>query len=110
MPEVLQGTLNPAVAPPRILTRHPDGQLADFTEHARSADASSISGPFTGDELSMPPQNRVRHDQRRHIAQDLSSEAAAAWRVVDAILSDETPLTLYAQHSWGPTEADRLAH
>jgi hypothetical protein len=69
--------LNPAVAPRRILTRHPDGQLANFAEHARSSDASSLSGPFTNDELPMPPQDGVRHNQRRHLTQDRSSEAVA---------------------------------
>jgi hypothetical protein len=75
MPEVRQGTLDPAVAPRRILTRHPDGQLADLAKHARSSDASSLSGPFTGDELPMPSQDGVRRDQRRHLTQDVSSEA-----------------------------------
>ena len=32
----------------------------------------------------------------------------AAWRVVDGILGDATPVHLYEQGSWGPAEADRL--
>jgi glucose-6-phosphate 1-dehydrogenase len=34
----------------------------------------------------------------------------AAWRIVDAVLGDKAPPTVYAQHSWGPTEAETLAH
>jgi len=33
----------------------------------------------------------------------------AAWRVVDPILGDAVPVIPYAQDSWGPTEADKLA-
>jgi glucose-6-phosphate 1-dehydrogenase len=32
----------------------------------------------------------------------------AAWRVVDPLLGDVTPVRPYARGSWGPTEADRL--
>jgi glucose-6-phosphate 1-dehydrogenase len=33
----------------------------------------------------------------------------AAWRVVDPILGDTVPVIRYAQGTWGPTEADKLA-
>jgi glucose-6-phosphate 1-dehydrogenase len=33
----------------------------------------------------------------------------AAWRVVDPILGDAVPVIPYAQGTWGPTEADKLA-
>ena len=32
----------------------------------------------------------------------------AAWRVVDPVLGDATPVSLYPQGSWGPKEADSL--
>jgi glucose-6-phosphate 1-dehydrogenase len=32
----------------------------------------------------------------------------AAWRVVDPVLGDVTPVHPYAKGSWGPAEADRL--
>ncbi len=32
----------------------------------------------------------------------------AAWKVVDGVLDDATPVHPYAPGSWGPTEADRL--
>jgi glucose-6-phosphate 1-dehydrogenase len=32
----------------------------------------------------------------------------AAWRVVDPVLGDVTPVHPYAKGTWGPTEADRL--
>jgi hypothetical protein len=57
MAKILQRPLDPAVAPRRILTRHPDAQLVDLGEHARSADASSGRRPFPRDELPVPPQS-----------------------------------------------------
>jgi hypothetical protein len=77
MAEVPQGTLDPAVAPCRILTRHPDGQLTDLAEYARSSDASVRNGPCPRDQLLMPSQESVWCDQRCHVTQDLSSEAVA---------------------------------
>jgi len=35
-------------------------------------------------------------------------EVEAAWRVVDAVLGNATPVHPYARGSWGPKEADRL--
>jgi glucose-6-phosphate 1-dehydrogenase len=60
----------------------------------------------------MAPYERLLGDALRGDRTLFGNEEGveAAWRVVDAILSNETPLTLYVQHSWGPTEADRLAH
>ena len=80
-------TVDRAEAPRRILTRHLNGQLADLAEHARSSDTSSLSGPLTRDELPMPPQDRVRCDQRRHLTQGLSSETMA-------IHGEPTPLDI----------------
>ena len=36
-------------------------------------------------------------------------EVEAAWRVVDPILGAVTPCHIYEPHTWGPTEAERLA-
>ena len=60
----------------------------------------------------MAPYERLLGDALRGDRTLFGNEEGveAAWRVVDAILGDEAPLTLYAQHSWGPPEADRLAH
>ena len=59
IPQVLQGTLDPAVAPRGILPRHPEGQVADFAQHAWSSHTSSLRRPFTRDKLAVPPQDGV---------------------------------------------------
>jgi len=33
----------------------------------------------------------------------------AAWRVIDPVLGNITPLHEYAPHTWGPIEADAIA-
>ena len=32
----------------------------------------------------------------------------AAWKIVDGVLGDATPVHPYPRGSWGPKEADRL--
>ena len=85
MPKVLQGSLDPAIAPCRILPRHAKGQLTDLAEHARSSDAASLSRPLSHDELAMPPQEGIGCDQRRDLTQDLASETVA-------VRGESTPL------------------
>jgi glucose-6-phosphate 1-dehydrogenase len=59
----------------------------------------------------MPPYQRLLGDALRgdRILFGNQEGVEAAWRVVDAILGEQTPPAPYAQHSWGPAEADRLA-
>jgi glucose-6-phosphate 1-dehydrogenase len=60
----------------------------------------------------MAPYERLLGDALRGDRTLFGNEEGveAAWRLVDRILGDEAPIALYAQHSWGPSEADRLAH
>ena len=47
----------------------------------------------------------MRGDQRLFAREDA---VEAAWRVVDPVLGDVTPLHIYEPGTWGPAEADRL--
>jgi glucose-6-phosphate 1-dehydrogenase len=60
----------------------------------------------------MAPYERLLGDALRGDRTLFGNEEGVeeAWRVVDPILGDKAPPTLYAQQSWGPTEADGLAH
>jgi len=58
----------------------------------------------------MPPYERLLSDAIRG---DLSlfarqDSVEAAWRIIDPILGDATPLFQYEPKKWGPPEADRL--
>jgi hypothetical protein len=77
MTDVLESTLDPRVAPPGILFRHPHHEAADFCQHLMAAGPLPCVRPFPRDELSMPSQNRVRGDDRGDLAQDAPSEPVA---------------------------------
>jgi glucose-6-phosphate 1-dehydrogenase len=59
----------------------------------------------------MAPYERLLGDALRGDRILFGNEAGveAAWRIVDPVLDDVTAPGIYEQHSWGPTEADRLA-
>lgn len=67
-----------------------------------------VARQHAGDE--MMPYERLFGDAMRGDAMLFAREDAveAAWRVVDPILGDVTPLYQYAPGSWGPPEADRV--
>jgi glucose-6-phosphate 1-dehydrogenase len=58
----------------------------------------------------MPPYERLLGDAMRGDAMLFAREDSveAAWRVVEPILGDATPLHPYEPGTWGPSEADRL--
>ena len=47
----------------------------------------------------------LKGDQALFARQDT---VEAAWRIVDGILGDATPIHFYEPGTWGPEEADRL--
>jgi glucose-6-phosphate 1-dehydrogenase len=62
----------------------------------------------TGDDLD--PYERLLVDAMEGDATLFAREdgVEAAWRVVDPILGDSTPVHEYATGTWGPAEADAL--
>jgi glucose-6-phosphate 1-dehydrogenase len=58
----------------------------------------------------MPPYERLLGDAMRGDATLFAREDSveAAWRVVEPILGDATPVHPYEPGTWGPSEADRL--
>jgi glucose-6-phosphate 1-dehydrogenase len=67
-----------------------------------------IARHHVGDEL--PPYARLLSDALRGDTTLFTREDAveAAWRVVDPILSQATPIYPYAPNSWGPAAADAM--
>ena len=59
----------------------------------------------------MAPYERLLGDALRGDRTLFGNEEGveAAWRIVDGVLDDKASSTCYAQHSWGPPNADRLA-
>lgn len=60
---------------------------------------------------SIPPYQRLLSAALRGEKDLFASQATIeeAWRIIDPILDDATPVHPYERGSWGPEEADRLA-
>jgi glucose-6-phosphate 1-dehydrogenase len=67
-----------------------------------------VARQHAGDELS--PYERLLGDAMQGDGTLFASEASveAAWRVVDPVLGDVTPLHEYEPNTWGPPEADAI--
>jgi hypothetical protein len=75
MVEILERALNPCVAPSWIVSRHSDHKAADFDLHAGSPRSRRRIRPLARDQFAVPPENRVRRDDRRDVGKDSPSEA-----------------------------------
>ena len=58
----------------------------------------------------MKPYERLLGDAMRgdNTLFTRADSVEAAWRVIDPVLNDVTPLTEYQPGTWGPPEADRI--
>jgi hypothetical protein len=82
--QIPKRSLNPRIAPPRVLRRHPENELANLALHARSAGPPFPAAPRLRDHFAMPAEDRVRCHQRRDVAKG-------------------APADLVAEHSQSPT-------
>lgn len=85
--DVLQRTLNPCVAPRRILSRHSHDQGSEVCLQTTTARTRPSVGPFASDQFTLPAQNRVWRDDGRH-----SREQATAQSVPQ--FAETSPLTV----------------
>jgi glucose-6-phosphate 1-dehydrogenase len=51
-------------------------------------------------------EGAIQGDETLFVREDAIEEQ---WRIVEPILGNATPVHIYAQHTWGPKEADQLA-
>ncbi|HEV3060837.1 MAG TPA: glucose-6-phosphate dehydrogenase [Vicinamibacterales bacterium] len=72
-------------------------------------DVCLIEHSHVGDEMA--PYERLLGDALRGDRTLFGNEdgVEAAWRIVDPVLDNVTPLGVYEPRSWGPAQADRLA-
>jgi hypothetical protein len=75
MAEVLERALDPRVAPARIVGRHPDRETAYLHLHAGSPRPRRRARPLSRDQRTVPPENRVRRDDRRDFRENPTAEA-----------------------------------
>ncbi len=71
-------------------------------------DVELIARHHSGDEMT--PYERLLGDAMRGDATRFAREDSveSAWRVVDPVLGNTTPVHEYGPHTWGPPEADQV--
>jgi glucose-6-phosphate 1-dehydrogenase len=81
----------------KVPGEEPEGEDVELVAHHHHVD-------------EMPPYERLLGDALRGDPSLFAREDAveAAWRIVDPILDDATPVHEYEPGSWGPEEANRL--
>src|SRR5260221_14147835 len=84
MADVLQGTLDPRVAPRRVLLRHTYDKAANLRQHATTFAALRRIRPFVRDQLPMPPKNRVGSNDRGDSARGTPTRVDVHERPADA--------------------------
>ncbi len=90
MAEILKSALDPGVSPSRIITRHAENELGDLLHHAWSSRLSPRAVvPLPRNQPPVPGQDRVRSDDRRHVAQELSTERLAFHREPSSLVIGE---------------------
>jgi len=84
-------------------------QVKDPGEAMRGRQVELLAGGEAGEGM-MDPYERLLGDAMRGDSTLFarSDEVEAAWRVVDPVLSAETPVHGYEPGTWGPPEADRF--
>ena len=102
MAELLDLTLDPVIAPERVLERQPDDKPAEQVDHRRPARPSPITEVMLGrNQLSVPPQDRVWRDDRRPLAKQFATQLFAEHRQSTAlvIVQPRTLAQLLAKNS-----------
>jgi hypothetical protein len=77
IPEIGHGARDPVVAPVPILARHANDQLLHLALEPRSARTltSLRAREFTGDQLAVPGQDRVRPGDGCDLGENLATQA-----------------------------------
>jgi hypothetical protein len=88
MADVHERTLDPRVPPPRILRRHPHDELTDLDQHSAPSGALDVR-PLAGDQLAMPPEQRVGRRDRGNLAQGRTADSVRSRRESMAIVVHE---------------------
>src|SRR5690242_6614929 len=108
MAEILERTLDPRVAPRRVLFRHPHHELSDLGEYAATSYPLGV-GPFPGNALPVPSEQRVGRDDRGDFAQGLTAQTVGSRGESPPIIIGEaqTPATQTAAAGGDSLRSDR---
>src|SRR4051794_27239694 len=92
MADIRERALDPRVSPGRILRRHAHDELMDIKQYTALSRFPGVC-PLPGDQLTMPPQQRVRRSDRRDFAQGRTPEPIRAGGQPPAIVVRKTQAT-----------------
>jgi hypothetical protein len=86
MADVLQRADHPGVAPRKVVFRHPDDQVPDLREHAKTTTAPLCDCSFARYQPPMPAKNRVRRHNGGDSTQAAPAQLMSAYRQPPAFL------------------------
>ena len=90
VPDVLQRALNPCVAPRRILGRHSNDQGSEVCLQTTTARTRASVGPFASDQFTVPAENRVWRDDRRHPREQATAQSVPQFAEASSLAVVET--------------------
>ena len=90
VPNVLQRALNPCVAPRRILGRHSNDQGSEVCLQTTTARTRVSVSPFARDEFTVPAENRVWCDDRRHLREQTTPQSVPQFAEASSLAVVET--------------------
>ena len=107
MPKIHESAFDPRVAPSRIVASHAKHQLLNLSHHPWPPRASYRTViPLPRDQPPVPGHDRVRRDDRRHVAQDLSTDSTKEEGTADR--RDQTSRVTFAARQIESCRLDRL--
>jgi len=83
--EILQRTLDAAVAPRGILGRHPHDKRRDLLHEPGTSRPPAVGRPLLGNQPPVPTQDRVWRHDGRHLLQNPATESLALRRQAPAL-------------------------
>jgi hypothetical protein len=89
MARILERTLNPRVAPGRILLGHSSDELPDLDDNTAAAGPRCPIRSFARDQLPVPPQQCVWRDDRRDLTYHLSAQPVCTYRQPSPIVVNQ---------------------
>ena len=89
MADVVQRALDPRAAPRRILRRHAHHEALNLEQHAATTRPVGV-GPLPGDQLTVPPQQRIRRRDRGDLPQSRTADSVRSCGQPTAIVVRET--------------------
>jgi hypothetical protein len=93
MADVRKRTLDPRIAPRRIVRRHPYDELTDLDQHTAPPRFLGVR-PLASDQLTVPPEQRVGRGDRGDLPQGRTADSVRSRGQPPAIVIDEPQPTL----------------